>query len=114
MAIFTQFGEVKFGVGDQIKLYQSIGEGGKTRSQVFEGIVIRISNSGINKTITVRKTGVGQIGIEKIYPLNLPSIEKIVVVKSGTKGVRKSKLYYIRDKSKREIELIYGRAKKRK
>ncbi len=103
----------KFGVGDTIKVTQKIKEGEKTRKQVFEGIVIKIRGRQENTSFTVRRIGVGQIGIERIFPISSPMIEKIDVVRHGTKGVRRSKLYYLRDKPKREVEKIYTRAKKK-
>ena len=80
--------------GDTIKVYQKIKEGDKERIQIFEGLVIaRKHGKGISATITVRKTVEG-IGVERIFPVHSPSIEKIEVVKSGK--VRRSKLYYLR------------------
>jgi large subunit ribosomal protein L19 len=105
--------EVKFGVGDTVRIVQRIVEGEKERLQAFEGIVIKIRGRGENKSFTVRRIGAQQIGIERIFPLFMPTIEQIEVVRSGGGGVRRSKLYFIRDKSKREIEKIYSRAKKR-
>jgi large subunit ribosomal protein L19 len=82
-------------VGDTVKLSMKIKETGKERIQIFEGIVISMSGSGMNKTITVRKVSSG-IGIERIVPMHSPSLDKIEVVKRGT--VRRAKLYYMRDK----------------
>lgn len=116
MSIKAVHGEgkgTKFGVGDTVRVVQTITEGDKKRLQAFEGIVIGIKGRNVNKSITVRRIGTAQIGIERIYPLASPSIEKIEVVKSGVRGVRRAKLYYIRDKSRKEIEKIYSRAKVR-
>lgn len=113
MSIKAVHGEgegTKFGVGDTVRVVQKITEGDKKRLQTFEGIVIGIKGRNINKSVTVRKVGTAQIGIERIYPLASPSIEKIEVVKSGIRGVRRAKLYYIRGKSRKEIEKIYSRA----
>jgi large subunit ribosomal protein L19 len=82
-------------VGDTVKLSMKIKEAGKERIQVFEGIVISMSGSAMNKTITVRKVSSG-IGIERIVPLHAPTLDKIEIVKRGT--VRRAKLYYMRDK----------------
>ena len=110
MTLTVKHNEIEFGVGDKIKISQKIIEAGKERSQVFIGTVIKIRGDKDNKTFTVRRIGVNQIGIERIFPLNLPTIEKIEIIKSGVKGVKKAKLYYIRKKSKKEIEKIYSRA----
>ena len=113
MALKTKHKEVTFGVGDQIKVIQNIHEGEKTRLQAFEGIVIKIKGREENQSFTVRRIGIQQIGIERIFPTLTPTIERIEVVKKGTRGTRRAKLYYIRDKSKKEIEKIYTRAKRK-
>jgi large subunit ribosomal protein L19 len=82
-------------VGDTVKLHLKITEGNRERIQIFEGIVISITGSGINKNLVVRKISYG-VGVEKIVPLHSDSLEKIEVVKRGT--VRRSKLYYLRDR----------------
>jgi large subunit ribosomal protein L19 len=79
--------------GDTVKVHLRIVEGGKERIQIFEGVVISVSGTGLGKTITVRKISYG-IGVEKIFPLNTPSIKKIDVVERG--DVRRSKLFYMR------------------
>jgi large subunit ribosomal protein L19 len=113
MALTAEFKKNKFGVGDSIRVLQKITEGKKERTQAFEGIVIGIKGHGEGKSFTVRKIGAAQIGIERIFPLNAPSIESIEVTRKGNKGVRQSKLYYTRNKHQREIELIYSRANKK-
>ncbi len=80
--------------GDTIKVHQKIKEGNKERIQIFEGVVIAAKHgSGISGTITVRKISDG-IGVERIFPIHSPAIEKIEVVKHGK--TRRSKLYYLR------------------
>lgn len=80
--------------GDTVKVHQKIKEGDKDRIQIFEGVVIaRKHGKGINSNITVRKVVEG-VGVERIYPVNSPSIEKIEVVRSAK--VRRSKLYFLR------------------
>src|SRR3989338_2193175 len=80
--------------GDIVKVHQKIKEGDKERIQIFEGVVIaRKHGKGISSTITVRKI-VDQVGVERIFPVHSPSLEKIEVVKSSK--VRRSKLYYLR------------------
>jgi large subunit ribosomal protein L19 len=109
MALIAKHKDTTFGVGDRVKVTQKIKEGEKMRLQVFDGIVIGIKGEGENKSFTVRRIGVQQIGIERIYPLISPNIEKIDVMRSGLKGIRRAKLYYIRKKPKKEIEKIYSR-----
>lgn len=113
MAIKAKHKDTEFGVGDTVKVVQRIKEGEKERLQTFEGIVIGIKGRGINKTFTVRRIGAQQIGIERIFPLATPTIEKVEEVRRGLRGSRRAKLYYIRDKSKREIEKIYSRTRER-
>lgn len=94
--ISVKFGEDILHIGDHIRVHAQIVEGGKTRIQVFEGILIRIKGRDVNKTFTVRKVGAGGIGVERTWPLDSKSIIKIEV-KKKTSGVRRSKLYYLRD-----------------
>lgn len=110
MAILAKFKDIPFGVGDNIKVFQKVKEGEKTRIQVFEGMVIGIKGRSADASFTVRRIGSAQVGIERIFPLNSPNIDKIQVVKSGTKGVRHAKLYFTRDKSKREVDKIFKRS----
>jgi large subunit ribosomal protein L19 len=84
-----------FNVGDTVKVFFKIIEGTTERIQVFEGLVIAKNNSGIRRTFIVRKISYG-VGVERIFPLHSPRIEKIVVVRKGR--VRRAKLYYIRDR----------------
>ncbi len=79
--------------GDVLKMFYRVVEGGKERIQIFEGTVIAIKNSGIAKTITVRKTSFG-ISIERIFPLNSKLVQKIEIIKHSR--VRRAKLYYLR------------------
>ena len=87
---------VSFKSGDQVKVYFKIIEGGNERIQVFEGVVIRIKGSGLSKTFTVRKVSFN-IGVERIFPINSPRIEKVEVSRRGK--VRRAKLYYLRNLS---------------
>lgn len=86
----------RINTGDTIRISQEISEGDKKRLQLFEGIVIAIKNSGAGKSFTVRKIGANGIGVEKIFPVNLPTLKKIEVRSKGQ--VRRSKLYYLRDR----------------
>ena len=110
MALRSKHKEVDFGVGDEVKVSLKVKEGEKTRSQIFQGMVIGIKGRDEGKTFTVRKIGAAKVGIEMIFPINTPSLEKIEVVRKGTEGVTHAKLYYTREKSSREIEKIYSRA----
>ncbi len=83
----------EFKPGDTIKVYIRIIEAGKERIQVFQGTVIRIRGRGTNKTFSVWKVSDG-IGVERIFPLYSPSIEKIEVVSRGK--VRQARIYYLR------------------
>ena len=80
-------------VGQTLKLDITISEGEKTRTQSYEGLLIKIQGSGIGKTITVRKISNG-IGVERTFPVHSPVISKISVIKNGK--VRRAKLYYLR------------------
>ena len=113
MAIKAKHNETEFGVGDTVRVHQKITESGKSRTSVFEGMVIGIKGEAEHKTFTVRRIGAQKVGIEQIFPLISPNIEKIEVKRTGMKGVRQAKLYYTRKKAKREIEQIYSRALRR-
>ena len=84
----------EFRAGDTLKVHVKVVEGNKTRVQLFQGVVIGISGSGIGETFTVRKISYGT-GVERKFPLHTPIIEKIEVVSRG--DVRRAKLYYLRD-----------------
>jgi len=84
----------EFSAGDTITVYYEIREGNKTRTQFFRGVVIQKRGSGASETFTIRKMS-GTVGVERIFPLNLPSIQKIEVNKRGS--VRRARIYYFRD-----------------
>jgi large subunit ribosomal protein L19 len=83
-----------FRAGDTVRVHVKIKEGDKERIQAFEGTVIRLRRGGINSTFTVRKISFGQ-GVERIFPLHSPVIDKIEVTREGR--VRRAKLYYLRN-----------------
>ena len=83
-----------FKSGDTITVYYEISEGEKVRTQFFKGVVIQIKGTGLTKTFTIRKMS-GTIGIERIFPFNLPAIQKIEINKKGR--VRRSRIYYFRE-----------------
>ena len=86
----------KFNPGDHIRVQVRVIEGDKERLQSFEGDVISVRGSGLNKTFTVRKISSG-VGVERIFPFNSPKIAKVEVLKEG--NVRRAKLYYLRNLS---------------
>lgn len=80
--------------GDSVDVHTKIVEGGKERVQIYKGVVIKVQNGGVNKSVTVRRIFQG-VGIERTFPIHSPRIAKIVVTKKG--HVRRAKLYYLRD-----------------
>ncbi|MFQ3350130.1 MAG: large subunit ribosomal protein L19 [Candidatus Arcticimaribacter sp.] len=84
----------KFSAGDTITIYYEIREGEKVRTQFYRGVVIQIKGTGLSKTFTIRKMS-GEIGVERIFPINLPALQKIEVNKRGT--VRRARIYYFRE-----------------
>ncbi|MCE5300607.1 MAG: 50S ribosomal protein L19 [Spirochaetia bacterium] len=96
----------KLAVGSVLKVNAKIKEGGKERIQAFEGILISKRGTGLGASITVRKIGAGGIGVERIFPINSPMIDSVVVVKQGDSS--KAKLYHLRDafgaKAKKEAK----------
>ncbi len=84
----------EFDSGDSITVYYQIREGEKVRTQFFKGTVIQIKGEGLSKTFTIRKMS-GTVGVERIFPINLPTIEKIEVNKKGK--VRRSRIYYFKN-----------------
>ena len=80
-------------VGDTVKVHQKIKEGNRERIQVFEGTIIAIKHSGINKSVTVRRISYG-VGVEKTFPVHSPNSAKFEVLRNGK--VRRAKLYYLR------------------
>lgn len=82
-----------FSPGDTVRVHVKVVEGGRERTQVFEGVVIRRQGSGLRETFTVRRVTYG-IGVERIFPVHSPVVSRIEVVKRGR--VRRAKLYYLR------------------
>ena len=103
---------LNFKVGDTVKVHFKIIEGSNERIQIYEGLVITIRGAGLRKTFTVRKLSYG-VGVERIFPLHSPKVERIEVVRFGR--VRRAKLYYIRGrvgKAAKVPELIRRKTKK--
>jgi large subunit ribosomal protein L19 len=84
-----------FGPGDTVKVHVRVIEGGRERVQIFEGVVLARSGGGLRETFTVRKLSFG-VGVERIFPVHAPIIQKIEVTRRG--DVRRAKLYYLRDR----------------
>lgn len=82
-------------IGDVVKVHVKIVEGSRERIQVFEGTVIAMKGSGVSETFTVRRVSYG-VGIERVFPVNSPNVAKVELVRHGR--VRRSKLYYLRDR----------------
>ena len=82
-------------IGDVVKVLVRIKEGDKTRIQIFEGTIIAKKHGGVNETFTVRRVAHG-CGIERVFPVHSPSVEKVEIVRKGR--VRRAKLYYLRDR----------------
>jgi ribosomal protein L19, bacterial type len=82
-------------VGDTVKVHVRVKEGNRERIQVFEGTVIKIKGGGVNQTFTVRRISYG-VGVEKVFLVNSPRVERIEVIRVGK--VRRAKLYYLRDR----------------
>lgn len=100
MDILKQFTEqyirkdaLSFDIGDTVKVYVKVKEGARERLQVFEGTVIAKKHGGINESFTVRRLSYG-VGVERVFPVNCPSVAKVEVVRKGK--VRRAKLYYLR------------------
>ena len=104
MAISLTIKDTPVHIGDLVRVHLRVVEGEKERIQVFEGMVISIKGRGDNKMFTLRKIASGGIGVERVIPVNSPWITKMEVKKKG--DVRRAKLYYIRQKSARQVSQI--------
>ncbi len=91
-----------FRPGDTVKVHVRVVEGGRERVQVFEGVVIARSGAGLNATFTARKVSFG-VGVERVFPVHAPIIQKIEVVRRG--DVRRAKLYFLRDRVGRSARI---------
>ncbi len=85
----------QFAAGDRVRVHFQVIEGNRTRTQVFEGVVIKRQGSGVRETFTVRKQSFG-VGVERTFPLHSPKIEQLEIAARG--DVRRAKLYYLRDR----------------
>ncbi len=98
----------QFHVGDSLRVYVKIKEGDKERVQLYSGTVIARDGEGANETFTVRRVSYGE-GVERVFPINAPSIVKVEVERSGR--VRRAKLYYLRDRSGKTSRIAEEREK---
>jgi large subunit ribosomal protein L19 len=96
-------GAESFRIGDTVKVHYRIVEGKTERVQVYEGLVIAINNSGMSRSVTVRKISYG-VGVERVFPVNSPRVEKFEVVRKGK--VRRAKLYYMRNRVGRKATKV--------
>ena len=92
----------EFSAGDTITVYYEIKEGSKSRTQFFRGVVIQRRGSGSSETFTIRKMS-GTIGVERIFPVNLPAIQKIEVNKRGK--VRRARIFYFRNLTGKKAQI---------
>ena len=97
--------------GDTVKVSVRVIEGDKERTQVFQGVVIRIRNSGAGSSFTVRRVTYG-VGVERTFPLHSPRVEKVEIVRHGK--VRRAKLYYLRGLSAKKARIKEKRTSKEK
>ena len=86
---------INFVPGDLVRVFEKVKEGEKFRLQAFEGVVLGIKGRGENKSFVVRKM-VGDVGVEKIWPISSPNVEKVNIKKHSKVKVRRAKLYYLR------------------
>ena len=96
-----------FSAGDTITVYYEIREGSKTRTQFFRGVVIQRRGRGASETFTIRKMS-GTIGVERIFPINLPAIQKIEVNKRGK--VRRARIFYFRNLTGKKAQIKESRS----
>lgn len=101
--------DAKFGVGDSVKVHTKVVEGDKERIQVFSGVVTGKRGRGLNETFTVRRISYGE-GVERIFPLHSPRVDKIEVERHG--AVRRAKLTYLRKRLGKGATLVKEKAKK--
>ncbi|MFT6698931.1 MAG: large subunit ribosomal protein L19 [Polaribacter sp.] len=97
-----------FAAGDTITVYYEIKEGEKVRTQFFRGVVIQRRGAGLSETFTIRKMS-GTVGVERIFPVNLPSIQKVEVNKRGK--VRRARIFYFRGLTGKKARITEKRRK---
>ena len=97
----------KFSAGDTITVFYEIKEGEKTRTQFFRGVVIQRRGNGSTETFTIRKMS-GTIGVERIFPVNMPALQKVEVNKKGK--VRRSRIFYFRELTGKKARILEVRS----
>jgi len=97
--------------GDTVRVYIKVVEGGKERTQPFQGVVIKLQGGGISATFTVRRIAYG-VGVERTFPLNSPRVDRVEVIRHGK--VRRAKLYYLRGRSGRAARIKERRVDREK
>src|SRR3989344_2140373 len=98
--------DVNFAVGDTVRIHQTFQEGDKTRTQIFEGLVIAIRGHAGLKSFVVRRIATNNVGVEKIFPVETPTITKVEVKKKGS--VRRAKLYFLRGRTGKKATKVKG------
>ena len=98
----------EFGAGDTVTVYYEIKEGEKTRTQFFKGVVIQKRGSGLTETFTIRKMS-GNVGVERIFPVNLPALQKVEVNQRGK--VRRARIFYFRGLTGKKAKIKEARRK---
>ena len=98
----------KFSAGDTITVFYEIKEGEKSRTQFFRGVVLQVRGTGATKTFTIRKMS-GNVGVERIFPINLPAIQKIEMNKAGS--VRRKRIFYFRGLTGKKARIKEARRK---
>lgn len=99
----------KFAVGDSVRVHTKVVEGDKERIQVFSGVIIGMRGTGLNETFSVRRISYGE-GVERIFPLHSPRVEKVEVEREGS--VRRAKLTYLRKRLGKGATLVKEKAEK--
>jgi large subunit ribosomal protein L19 len=97
-----------FGAGDTITVYYEIKEGNKTRTQFYRGVVLQRRGTGSSETFTIRKMS-GTIGVERIFPINMPALQKIEINKRGK--VRRARIFYFRGLTGKKARIKESRHK---
>ncbi|MBI1871927.1 50S ribosomal protein L19, partial [Candidatus Collierbacteria bacterium] len=106
MANQLNWKDTTFAIGDTVRVHQTFEEGDKTRTQIFEGIVLAIRGHAGLKSFVVRKIATNNIGVEKIFPVETPTVTKVEVKKKG--AVRRAKLYFLRGRVGKKATKVKG------